>query len=886
MAVDPKQEHDLAGGATLPAAPRRAGASDADATIAVGSAVRPDGAEAADETLVSSPGTGSDSAVIRAGRTDDYQELATIDPARYVIGSEIARGGMGRIVAARDRRLGRTVAIKELLPGSADLHARFEREARITAKLQHPGIVNLLEAGSWPGGEPFYVMKLVAGESLDRVVAKRTTLELRLELVPNIIAVVDALAYAHSQNVIHRDLKPSNVLIGDFGETVVIDWGLAKDLSSPSLSGEDSVRRTRETAGEPDETLAGSILGTPAYMPAEQALTSAVDERADVYALGALLYHVLAGAPPYIGKSAAEILHLVAKEPPPPLTSRAPGAPSDLVTIVGKAMARNAKDRYPTARELADDLKNFQTGNLVNAHAYSAWQLIRRWIRRHRTAVAVASVAVVLLTALGLVSVRRIIREQAATEHERARAENQRELAERSRGAAEDLTSFMLGDLREKLQPLGKLDLLDDVATKAVAYYDLRGDNLSAAELGKHALARRHLGDVLRQHKDGDLPGALRQYRASLEITQRLASAAPADAQLQRDLAVSHDKVGDVIFAQGDAAAALVEYRAARNLREALVAKDPDKAEWKVELAISHDKIGTVALTQGDAPAALAEYRVSLAITESLAAKDPANVARQRDLAFSHNAVGNVLFKQRDLPAALAQYQKSLAIVEPLAAKDPDNAEWQRALSVSHNKLGNVMFTQKNYVGALYEYRADLVISEALAAKDPSNAGRQADLSVTHNKIGNTLLAQNNASGALAEYEASVAINAALVARDPTNADRQRALSVAHNKAGDAQATSGDKAGALRNYHAAKKIIATLAAKDPTNAELQVDVSVSHQRIGDVRLGQGNKAGAVEEYKAGLEVAQRLLAKEPSNADAQEMVTTLAASVATASTQR
>ncbi len=125
MAVDPREQPDLAGGATLPADPRRPGGSDANATTAVGSAARPGDADAVDETLASSRGNGGDSAVVRAGRTDDYPELATIDPARYVIGSEIARGGMGRIVAARDRRLGRTVAIKELLPGSADLRARF-----------------------------------------------------------------------------------------------------------------------------------------------------------------------------------------------------------------------------------------------------------------------------------------------------------------------------------------------------------------------------------------------------------------------------------------------------------------------------------------------------------------------------------------------------------------------------------------------------------------------------------------------------------------------------------------------------------------------------------------------------------------------------------------
>src|SRR5690242_17229744 len=138
----------------------------------------------------------------------DYPELTTIERRHYVVRGEIAKGGMGRVLEARDLRLGRSVAIKELLPRNRDAARRFEREARITARLQHPAIIHVYEAGVWPGGEPFYAMPKVPGRSLDKAVAERPTLVERLGLVPNVIAAVDALAYAHSQNVIHRDLKP------------------------------------------------------------------------------------------------------------------------------------------------------------------------------------------------------------------------------------------------------------------------------------------------------------------------------------------------------------------------------------------------------------------------------------------------------------------------------------------------------------------------------------------------------------------------------------------------------------------------------------------------------------------------------------------------------
>ncbi len=352
----------------------------------------------------------------------DYAELIPVDARHYTMGPDIARGGMGRIRSARDHRLGRPVAIKELLVKTGELRARFEREARITARLQHPAIVNLLEAGVWPSGEPFFAMKLVSGQPLDKVIAQKSTLAARIGLLGHVIAAVDALAYAHHMRVIHRDLKPGNVLIGEYGETVVIDWGLAKDLAD-SDGPEPSVGPYRRQAVGDGETVAGAVMGTPAYMPFEQAQGAPVDERADVYALGALLYHVLSGYPPYTGKSTDDILDNVLAREPPALAARTPGVPPDLIAIVEKAMARDAADRYPSAKELASDLHKFQTGQLVGAHRYTTAQLVRRWLRRHRAPVSVAAFALVLLIAAGAWGVIRLRRERDRTELARVAAE-------------------------------------------------------------------------------------------------------------------------------------------------------------------------------------------------------------------------------------------------------------------------------------------------------------------------------------------------------------------------------------------------------------------------------------------------------------------------------
>jgi tetratricopeptide (TPR) repeat protein len=747
---------------------------------------------------------------------DDYAELVTVSPEHYVQGQEIARGGMGRIRVARDRRLGRTVAVKEILVQTGDAARRFEREARITARLQHPSIVNVHEAGVWPSGEPFYAMKLVSGRSLDDVVAAAGTFEERLALLPSVLAVADAMAYAHGERVIHRDLKPRNVLVGGFGETVVIDWGLAKDLADPSGSAEASGGSFRARS-DAAETAVGDVMGTPAYMPPEQAEGRRVDARADVYALGAILDHVLSGTPPYSGASGAEVLDAVKRGPPRPLVERQPGVPPDLLAIVARAMSRDPADRYPTARELAEDLRRYQTGQLVAAHHYSLSQLLRRWLRRHRAVLSVAGVAVIVMLVLGAFAVRRILRAEELAEARRAEADRQRAEADRSRGEAEDLLGFMLGDLREKLQPLGRLDVLDDVSKRAVAYYDGRGDDLSGKELLKRLRARDNLGDVLA--RQGHVAAALAEYRGSLAIAESRAAKNPGDVDLQREVSVGHEKVGKILFAQGDTTGALAAHRTSLAIRQALAAKDPANTERQRDLSVSYNDLGDVLLARGDAAAALEAYRADLAIAETLAAKDPTDADLQRDLSVSYNNVGNVVLGQGDAAGALTAYRASLAIREALAAKDPTNADRQADLAVSQSNVGDVLLEQEDAAGALVRFRASLVIFDTLAANDPTNADRQRELSVSYNDVGHVMLAQGNAAGALASYRASVAIRETLAAKDPTSADRQWDLAVGHDNVGDALAARGDAAGARSSYLAALAIVQRLQAKDPSSAD-------------------------------------------------------------------
>ncbi|HEU4730022.1 MAG TPA: protein kinase, partial [Kofleriaceae bacterium] len=289
---------------------------------------------------------------------------------------------------------------------------------------------------------------------------RTTTLEERLALLPHVLALTEALAYAHSRRVVHRDLKPANVLVGEFGETVVIDWGLARELTrgpergperepghapERELAREPGHERDREPESEPgrtalsshgsggdpgaaDLTQAGSVVGTPCYMPPEQAAGAEIDERADVYALGAILYTLLAGHPPHwdtAERSAERLIAAVQATPPTPIAQLAPRAPADLRAIIERAMARDKAARYPSAREMAEELRRFEAGQLLGSREYSARELLARWIRRHRAAVAVGAVAIAVVAILGAVSVHQIVVRERQTA--RALAESQLE---------------------------------------------------------------------------------------------------------------------------------------------------------------------------------------------------------------------------------------------------------------------------------------------------------------------------------------------------------------------------------------------------------------------------------------------------------------------------
>lgn len=323
---------------------------------------------------------------------------------RYQPVAELGKGGMGRVVSAMDRRLQRQIAFKQVSAEVRDrpgMEQRLAREAWITAALDHPAIVPVFDAGQAPDGSLYYTMRLVRGRALTVAIHEAPGMPERLGLLRHFLAACEAVAYAHSQGILHRDLKPDNILVGEFGETQVADWGLARWIKEAESQPEVLCVSGSET------TAVGAIVGTPAYMSPEQAAGLAASPRSDVFSLGVVLYEIVAGHAPLHGSDAAETLAALRNGQIPSLITKQPDAPPELVAIIDKAMAPDPAARYQDARALAADIGHYLDGSRVAAHHYTLLQVIRRLALKWRGPLLVAAVSLALLLLLAGWAVRR-----------------------------------------------------------------------------------------------------------------------------------------------------------------------------------------------------------------------------------------------------------------------------------------------------------------------------------------------------------------------------------------------------------------------------------------------------------------------------------------------
>lgn len=453
----------------------------------------------------------------------DQAELLPLGTDRYNSIEEIGRGGWGVVVRAHDKQLDRDVAVKKLgaqASQDSDVARRFLHEARITGQLQHPGIVPVFERGISPDDrQPYYAMKLLDGTTLKDVItayhaapAGRAKRKQFHSLLISLIDVCNAVGYAHSRTIIHRDLKPANIIVGEFGETVVVDWGLAKDLSDATQSEEANVATVQggtplpatAKSGRLDGMLDsavtrhGSVIGTPAFMSPEQArgAVSEIDSTSDTYSLGTILYVILAGELPFHGDDVQTTLKQVIEgeyRSPRAINKQVPTA---LEAICVKAMSRDRADRYQNAEQLANDLQHYIANEPVSAHKDSLLDKAGRWCRRNPTIAATSIAAGIIISVGGLIT-SAIVGEANRTERlAKIEAQTAQAAEKESRIAAEESQQRAIQRLEEsRLAADAWLIGLSGTLQKYPGMQSVRRDLMSKARMHYEQLQATTIND-------------------------------------------------------------------------------------------------------------------------------------------------------------------------------------------------------------------------------------------------------------------------------------------------------------------------------------------------------------------------------------------------------
>jgi tetratricopeptide (TPR) repeat protein/tRNA A-37 threonylcarbamoyl transferase component Bud32 len=760
---------------------------------------------------------------------------------RYELLDKIARGGMGVIWRATDTALGREVAVKVLqnkYPADSIAARRFAAEARITAQLQHPAIPPVHDCGQLPDDRPFLAMKLIKGRTLEELLRQRPDPAAeRGRFVAVFEQVCQAVAYAHAHRVIHRDLKPANVMVGGFGEVQVMDWGLAKVLTettAPTPADSDlgetvagTLIRGSDTGGSNDsQTQAGAILGTLAYMPPEQAAgeIGKVDQRSDVFGLGAILAVILTGAPPYMGPDAEAVRVMAIRGDLAGCRTRLDGcgAEPELVALCKRCLAFAPADRPRDAGAVAEEVAGLRTaaeeraraaelervrleGERVAAEAQAA----ERRRRRRLMAAAAAVLAFVVVGGLsGVVLLQR--RANDALAAERARAEARFELARKA------IATFHTGVSEDALLRNGELKGLRNSLLKQAA--DFYADLQSLLEGQTDAPSRRLLADGYFElgeltAKIGETPEALRVHRQALAVRRELGAADPTPAA-------------------------------------------------RLEVARSLNAVGQLLMETGDRPASLAALREQRELAAAVLAESPSDEARDV-LATGHRALAAALWPD---PESVPTLQEAVALWQALADSHSGVTRYRRDLGLSLSRLGGMLDIRQDRAGARVALEKAVRIQQELADAHPADAGLQSDLTHTLNRTALVLGQMGKGSEEAALMERALAVRQGLVRTYPAVSTFQLGLARSHRLLAGSLVRADRTTESVDHYKQALVLLKKLAADNPAVTEYRFELAWVHNTLGRLCARQRRFAEAFAELDEGLSLRQALAASEPGKA--------------------
>jgi serine/threonine-protein kinase len=845
------------------------------------------------------------------GPTTDVRTGARVSfapaPSRYRVLRLHATGGLGQVSLAFDEQLRREVALKEIQPRHADRadnRARFLREAEITARLEHPGVVPVYGLDSDEVGRPCYAMRFVRGESLRDAIAgfhradqaRRDPTERALALrglLRRFLDVCNTVAYAHSRGVIHRDVKPANVMLGDFGETIVVDWGLARvgvpvgATSSPADQNGASTRLYEPlTAGgesESTSTQQGQVVGTVAFMAPEQARgeQEQVGPGSDVFALGALLYCLLTGQPPYRGGSRAEQLEEARRGEPPPARQVNPRVPAALEAVCRKAMAPAVAARYRSAGELAGEVERFLADEPVLAYREPAAVRVLRWARRHRTLVSsgvVLLLAGVVGLALGLWAVRL---EQAETARQRDHAEENLERAVEAEKEAKANLARAEANLTLARQAVGECfglarehPLLQADRARKVRkllmektlpfYQNFRqqrpDDPALAAEQAEYLSRVGYITAEIDRKAE-----AVRNYEQALVVYQRLVKGNPSAVHRAR-LAGVWTNLSNLQRDMGKPAEALRSCNQACALLVELTRAHPGVADYQTDLADAYLSRGYLLKELGRPEEALKDHERARDLHQALRTAHPKVAQYQAALARSLNNLGNFQRETSKQMLALASYRQALEIRQALTKAHPTVAEYRADLAGSLNNLGLLLRETGSPAEALRSFEQARDLQVELTRDYPEVIQYRADLARTWNNVGLMFArARGKEQEAQKSFEQARDIWQALTRWQPEVTAYRAEMANVFNSLGVLQGNRGKYAQARQSYEQARAIRQVLAKAHPEVTRYQVTLAGTCTNLGNTFRQAGQPAQSLGSYAEALALLQAVHRREPDN---------------------
>ncbi len=840
------------------------------------------------QTLAGLPSTGS------------HGQLSTVayqpgSRGRYTLARMHAKGGIGQVWLARDGDLGRDVALKELRSersGDPAVLSRFVEEAKITGQLEHPGIVPVYELSKHSQNQqPFYTMRFVRGRTLSeaskayhqkRLAGQAGALDLR-GLLGAFVAVCNAVAYAHSRGVIHRDLKGHNVVLGDFGEVMVLDWGLAKVVGTTGpdgqgLAADESLRHRAEPAsttsatppvmlqefGSRDQTLPGEVLGTPGYMAPEQAegRLDRIDHRTDVYGLGAILYEILTGQAPFASSATSVGLTRVIHEPALRPRQAVASTPPALEAVCLKALAKQPQERYSSADELAHEIERFLADEPVAACREQLSTRLSRWGRRHKT--LAASAAALLLTALVALTGGTLLLGQANAETQRQRdeAQRQRDLAQenfqKARQAVDDYLikvseSTLLQSPLPGLQPLRK-QLLESALQYYQEFVRQRGDDPALqAEL---AAAFFRVGKIAAEI--GSKPKALTSFQRARDLYEMLSQSKPENTSFQSELAKTYIEIGLLQSQTGQPTEAIHTIEHAVEMATTLSSANPSDTSFRSALATAYRRLGFVQQESGRWKAALQSCEKSLELLDQLARGNATDIQLQKGRAAAHHNLGYLRHMASKPAAALRDYQQAIDIWESLTRENPADTELRSGLASSYANLGWLHSLTGRPTRALQAYEKSLAVRQQLARDNPTVTRYQTELALIHTSLGSFYQTTQQTTKALQSHQQAVAIREKLVRDNPGTTNFDKDLAWSYSQFGSLQVTSGELADASRLYQQALSMAEKLAVRNPGDTQIQYILSASHAGTAKVQKKRGQTVEALKSFQQALAILAKL----------------------------